>query len=123
MADADRCRRRDWVEVERVLLEPPERSPNLPSDTAEQPLLTWVKGFAQDEAALGEELTVETMTGRLVVGRLSSTTPGYYHTFGDSIAELSHVGRDLRARLATYREGRPHQGEDTKSERPEDGAR
>lgn len=103
MADVDGCRAGDWVEVERVLLEPADRSPNLPADTAEQPLLAWVKGFARSEALLGEGLTVETMTGRLVTGRLSSTTPGYYHTFGDPIAELVHVGRDLRARLTEYR--------------------
>jgi hypothetical protein len=115
MSDVDRCRVDDWVEVERVLLEPADRSPNLPADTAEQPLITWVKGFARGEAAMGGELTVETMTGRLVTGRLSSMTPGYYHTFGDPVVELVHVGRDLRARLAEYRAGAgasdvPHEG-------------
>jgi hypothetical protein len=29
--------------------------------------------------------------------------PGYFHTFGEPIPELAHVGRDLRARLAAYR--------------------
>jgi hypothetical protein len=115
MSDVDRCRVDDWVEVESVLLEPADRSPNLPADTAAQPLITWVKGFARSEAAIGEELAVETMTGRIVTGRLSSLTPGYYHTFGDPIPELAHVGRDLRANLAQYRAGAgasdaPHEG-------------
>jgi len=103
MTDADRCSASDWVEVERVLLEPIDRSGNLPPETAEKPLVMWVKGFAQAEAALGDELTVETMTGRMVTGRLSDLEPGYFHTFGKPIPELTHVGADLRARLAEYR--------------------
>ena len=103
MADARRCSAGEWVEVERVLLEPAERSSNLPPETASQPLLTWVKGFAAADAALGEEVTVETMTGRRVSGRLSAINPGYFHTFGNPIPELTHVGADLRARLAAYR--------------------
>jgi hypothetical protein len=102
---ADRCSAGDWVEVERVLLEPGDRSSSLPEDTAAQPLLVWVKGFAQAEAVLGADATVETMTGRLVTGRLSAVNPGYTHTFGSPPPELVRVGRDLRARLASWREG------------------
>ncbi len=43
------------------------------------------------------------MTGRRVTGKLSAVNPGYFHTFGDPIPELAHVGKDLRARLADYR--------------------
>ena len=98
-----RCNPGEWVEVEIVLLEPSERAANVPPETAEKPLVMWVNGFARGEAALGEELVVETMTGRLVTGRLSNARPGYYHTFGDHIAELAHVGSDLRARVTAYR--------------------
>ena len=103
LTDARSAREGDWVEVECVLLEPADRSKNLPPETAAKPLMMWVKGFAAGEAGMGEELTVETMTGRLVTGTLSAVNPGYYHTFGDPIPELTHVGRDLRARLAAYR--------------------
>jgi hypothetical protein len=103
MTPDDRCEADDWVEVEYVLLEPADRSPSLPEDTAAQSLVVWVKGFASAPAAIGEETTVETITGRLVTGRLTSTKPGYHHTFGDPIPELVHVGRDLRARLADAR--------------------
>jgi 2-amino-4-ketopentanoate thiolase alpha subunit len=99
------CKIGEWVEVEGVLLEPADRSANLPPETASKPLLTWVKGFARAEAELGDELTVDTMTGRAVTGRLSAINPGYFHTFGEPIAELTHVGADLRARLAAYRAG------------------
>ena len=98
-----RCEPGDWVEIELVLLEPAERAANLPPETAEKPLVMWINGFAQADAAIGDEVVVETMTGRLVTGRLSCAMPGYYHTFGDHIAELAHVGPDLRARIAAYR--------------------
>ncbi len=103
MTDPARCTNGEWVEVERVLLEPADRSAALPPETAEKPMLVWVNGFATGEAGLGEDMTVETMTGRLVTGRLSAINPGYFHTFGNPIPELIGVGRDLRARLAVYR--------------------
>ncbi|MCE5202623.1 MAG: 2-amino-4-oxopentanoate thiolase subunit OrtA [Coriobacteriales bacterium] len=98
-----RCTPGQWVEVERVLLEPADRSENLPEDTAAQPLRMWVKGFARSEAALGDEVEVETMTGRVVLGTLTEVEPGYTHTFGKPAPELTRVGRDLRERVAAYR--------------------
>ena len=103
MTDEVRAREGDWVEVECKLLDPADRSKNLPPETAEKPLMMWVKGFALGEAAKGDQLTVETITGRKVTGALSAVNPGYYITYGDPIPELTHVGRDLRARLAAYR--------------------
>lgn len=103
LSDARRAREGDWVEVECTLLDPADRSTNLPAETAAKPLLMWVKGFAQGDAAAGEELTIETMTGRRVSGVLSAVNPGYFITYGEPIPELAHVGRDLRARLAAYR--------------------
>lgn len=103
MPDAIRCAPGDWVEVSYVLLEPADRSANLPPETAAQQLRAWVKGFARDAAAAGDELTVETMTGRAVTGALTDVNPGYDHTFGRPAPELTHVGADLRARVAAYR--------------------
>ena len=102
MPEHQRASAGDWVEVECVLLEPADRSKNLPDDTAAQPLRMWVKGFAVGDGNLGDDMTVETMTGRRVAGVLSAVNPGYFHTFGDPIPELVHVGKDLRARLAAY---------------------
>jgi len=103
MTDADRCVAGDWVEVERVLLDPADRSTNLPQDTAAQPLRMWVKGYARAEAVVGETVTLETMTGRAVTGTLTEVNPGYFHTFGKPAPELTAVGRDLRARLSAFR--------------------
>jgi len=101
----ERCNAGDWVEIESVLLEPADRSTNLPEDTAAQPLRMWLKGFARADVAMGETLEIETVTGRVVSGRLSDVNPGYTHTFGRPAPELTHVGRDLRERIAAYRAG------------------
>lgn len=100
-----RCKLDDWVEVEAVLLKPSERASGLPPETAEKPLVMWVKGFARQSAAMGEQLEIETVTGRVLTGQLSAINPGYTHTFGQPAPELVHVGRDLRKRLAEYRAG------------------
>ncbi len=103
MTDAVSCMAGDWVEVRYVLLEPADRAANLPPDTAARPLLVWIKGFALAAAAVGEDLAIETTTGRTVTGVLTDVNPGYMHTFGCAVPELTHVGRDLRVRLAAYR--------------------
>jgi 2-amino-4-ketopentanoate thiolase alpha subunit len=105
MASADRCAADDWVEVSYTLLEPADRSTNLPEETASKPLIAWVKGYAKSAAAIGEQLTVTTLTGREVAGVLTDVLPGYTHTFGRPPAQLVHIGRDLRERVDAYRTG------------------
>ncbi len=79
MTDEIRAREGDWVEVECKLLDPADRSKNLPPETAEKPLMMWVKGFALGEAAMGEELTIETITGRQVTGVALGGEPRLLH--------------------------------------------
>jgi hypothetical protein len=105
MASADRCGADDWVEVSYTLLEPADRSTNLPEEMASKPLIAWVKGYAKTPASMGEELTVVTLTGREVAGVLTDVLPGYTHTFGRPPAQLVHIGRDLRERVDAYRTG------------------
>lgn len=100
------CEPGDWVEIERVLLEPADRAPGLPKNTSATPLRMWVKGFALAGASIGDEVEVETMTGRVELGQLVAISPGYTHTFGEPPRELATVGRDLRVRLADWRAGR-----------------
>ncbi len=107
MADAIRCDAGEWVEIQYTLLTPEERAAGLPEDTAAQPLRAWVKGFARTGAMIGDELEVETMSGRVVSGHLSAIEPGYSHTFGTPPPEIVAIGGDLRARVAGYRADLP----------------
>ncbi len=99
----DYCEAGDWIEMGSVLLEPTDRAENLPEETAAQPLRVWVKGFALCDADLGDECEVETVTGRVVRGRLTAVNPGYTHTFGSPPPGIAGIGRDLRGRVAAYR--------------------
>ena len=113
MADEFSCKPGDWVEVEYVLLEPSERAAGLPEDTAAQQLRAWLKGFALGAGMIGDEIEVETMSGRTVRGHLSAISPGYTHTFGTPPPEIIGIGRDVRARVAEYRAGLAGTAEET----------
>jgi hypothetical protein len=86
-----------WVKIYRVILTKEERAPQVPEDTRQVPLEMWVKGFLMDDqAAIGEKVTVETLTGRIESGRLEEIEPSYKHSFGDFVPELHQVGITLR---------------------------
>ena len=121
MTDELRCVAGDWVEVEYVLLQPSERAAGLPEDTAAQPLRAWVKGFALTGGMIGDELEVETITGRHVRGHLSAIGPGYTHTFGTPPPEIVNIGRDLRSRVAAHRASAPEAAEPIAALDPESG--
>lgn len=89
----------DWVQVEEVVLEAGKRAPQVPEDTQGLPLVMRVKGFAEDTAAPGEEITVQTVVGRRVTGKLVEVDPAYDHDFGRPVVELIHVGLEAREML------------------------
>ncbi len=77
-----------YVRIRRTLLEPGERSPNLPEETSKVPFKMWVKGFLQEEADLFDIVTVKTTTGRFETGRLKEANPPYKHGYGDFVPEI-----------------------------------
>lgn len=86
-----------WVEVQRVVLAPGERAPQVPEDTRQVPLEMRVKGFLLEPVSPGEDAQVETPVGRRLRGTLIQVNPAYSHSFGPPIAELSAVGGEVRA--------------------------
>ncbi|GAU76925.1 2-amino-4-oxopentanoate thiolase subunit OrtA [Fusibacter sp. 3D3] len=86
----------DWVKVHRIILTCEQRAPQVPEDTKKVPLEMWVKGFAQSDSELGEEVTVKTITGRLETGKIVEVNPTYSHSFGNFIPELLQIGIDLK---------------------------
>ena len=94
------ARKGDWVQIRDTVLEAGERAPQVPADTAGLPLLMWVKGFLQDEeASIGAEVAVVTMSGRTVRGTMTQVNPRYTHDFGACVPELLQVHRQVK-RLA-----------------------
>ncbi|MDF2522059.1 MAG: 2-amino-4-ketopentanoate thiolase [Clostridia bacterium] len=89
----------DWVQIHQIVLQPEERAPQVPEDTKKVPLELWVKGVARTEAKLGEQIEVETTTGRIVKGELVAVNPKYIHSFGEFIPELLEVDRQVKGIL------------------------
>lgn len=90
----------DWVRVHRIILQPDERAPQVPEDTKSVPLEMWVKGYLiDDEAKLGDEVKITTITGRTEYGKLLEVNPSYDHSFGNFIPELLEIGQQLRGIL------------------------
>ncbi len=89
----------DWVQIHQIVLKPEERAEHLPEDTKKVPLELWVKGFAQNDAKIGEEMEIKTVTGRTVVGELFAINPRYIHDFGNYVPELTKVDIQLKDEL------------------------
>lgn len=89
----------DWVKIHSIVFTPEQRAPQVPEDTKKVPLETWVKGFIEDDAEIGDTVKVKTYTGRTVEGTLVEIRPTYSHSFGDNIPELLEIGLQLRSIL------------------------
>jgi hypothetical protein len=88
----------DWVRIHSIVLTAKERNPQVPEDTARVPLEMWDKGFLlNDEAAVGDEVEVETIIGRKVKGTLLEIAPAWDHDFGRCVPEIIRIGRQLKA--------------------------
>lgn len=94
-----------WVQIHNMVLSAEERAPQVPEDTRLVPFEMWLKGFlVDDEAEVGDVVTIATATGRLVEGRLVAVNPVYSHSFGKPVPELLSIGRELRELLAQEEE-------------------
>jgi hypothetical protein len=82
-----------WVEIERVLLKPEERAPNLPEETRKCPYVLRVSGFLQEEAEIGDTVRVRSIIGHEHAGVLTLVNPSYAHSFGATVPELLKIGR------------------------------
>lgn len=86
----------EWVRIHKIILEPSERAPQVPEDTKKVPLEMWDKGFLQADADMGDEVTVETVTGRKETGILIEVNPYYAHDFGKFVPELLTIDKQVR---------------------------
>lgn len=91
----------EWVQISSTVLEAGNRAPNTPEDTQNTPLKMWVKGILQEDAEIGDEVTIKTVVGREVKGQLVRKRPNYTHSFGEYIPEIT----DIRLQLTELLEG------------------
>ena len=86
----------EWVRIHTIVLNPSDRSPNIPDDTKLVPLEMWTKGFLQEDAEIGDEVSVETAVGRIAKGKLIEVNPYYTHSYGKFVPELIQIDKQLR---------------------------
>ncbi|WP_326907881.1 2-amino-4-oxopentanoate thiolase subunit OrtA [Sedimentibacter sp. MB31-C6] len=86
----------EWVLIHRVVLEPSQRAPQVPDDTKKAPLEMWVKGYLQEDANIGDEVTVLTRTKRIERGSLLEVNPYYKHDFGKFVPELNKISDQVK---------------------------
>lgn len=94
----------DWVQIYQVVLPAGERAPQVPPETMQVPLELKVKGFLLDEQAqVGQQVTVRTLADRKLQGRLVAVNPVYGVDYGYPQPELMAIGGELRAMLRRER--------------------
>jgi len=96
---AERVKPGGWARIHIVILPPGERAAGIPPDTAAHPYEAWINGFAVEEAAIGEAVTLRTLSGRHVRGTLVEIDPGYSHSFGRPHRSMLAVGPSLKRLL------------------------
>ena len=89
----------DYVRIRREIVPAGERDASVPADTAATPLVMWVKGYAQNDAHIGEECSVITRVGRAEYGTLIEETPCYELNFGVFVPEILKIDDQLRKAL------------------------
>ena len=86
----------EWVRIHSVVLKAQERTAKLPADTQACDLEMWTKGFLQEDAEIGDVVTVMTAANRIEKGTLIEVNSAYTHSYGNFIPELVQIDKQLR---------------------------
>ena len=94
------AKKNDWVQIHIDVLKPEERATNIPEDTRHVPLEMWVKGhLLNEEAEIGDTVTIITKTGRKVEGTMCAVNPAFHHDFGSYVPELDKIEETVKSIL------------------------
>lgn len=93
------CKKGQWVEISKMILEAGRRAKGVPEDTGCVPLMCWIGGWAVTGGIVGKEIEIVTPVGRKVKGILAEVNPSYQHSFGPVVPELAGIGQELSGLL------------------------
>lgn len=93
-----------FIEIETVVLDPKDRSPHIPLDTKDKPLVMKVKGFLMHDAILYDQVSIVTITNRIEFGKLIKVEPSYHHTFGEYVDILMKVRQNILKEMGDFDE-------------------
>jgi 2-amino-4-ketopentanoate thiolase alpha subunit len=85
-----------WVRIHTVVLKAEQRTAKIPEDTQKCDLEMWTKGELQEDAEIGDTVTVKTAVGRLEEGTLIEVGPYYTHSYGKFVPEIIEIDKQLR---------------------------
>lgn len=88
-----------YVQIKNVVLEATERTANIPDDTKSVPLIMYVKGFCLEDCEIGQNVKIETVTGRIEEGIITTDSPRFDHDYGDFIPEIIEIDRMVKKAL------------------------
>ncbi len=86
----------EWVRIHSVVLKADERTAKIPEDTKKTDLQMWTKGTLQEDANIGDEVTIKTAANRITKGTLVEVNPYYTHSFGEFVPEIIEIDKRLR---------------------------
>lgn len=86
----------EWVRIHSTVLKSSERTAKLPDDTKACPFEMWTKGFLQEDAEMGDIVTIKTAANRLEKGNLIEVNSYYTHSYGEFVPELVQIDKQLR---------------------------
>lgn len=86
----------EWVRIHAIVLKAAERTGKIPDDTKACDLEMWTKGFLQEDAEIGDVVTVKTASHRLEKGTLIEVGPYYTHSYGKFVPEIIQIDKQLR---------------------------
>lgn len=86
----------EWVRIHSVVLKAAERTAKIPEDTQKCDLEQWTKGFLQEDAEIGDEVTIVTAANRTEKGTLIEVNPYYTHSYGKFVPEIVQIDKQLR---------------------------
>ncbi len=86
----------EWVRIHAVVLKADERTAKIPDDTQKCNLEMWTKGFLQEDAEIGDIVTIKTASNRIEKGELLEARPYYTHSYGEFVPEIVEIDRQLR---------------------------
>ncbi|QVK20895.1 2-amino-4-ketopentanoate thiolase [Mycoplasmatota bacterium] len=89
-------RKDSYVEVHIIVLSSEDRTAKIPEETKKVPYEMFVKGFLVNDADLKEEVSIKTITGRVVKGILIKENPTYELGYGNYVSHIMKIKEILR---------------------------
>ncbi len=88
-----------FVRIHQIILKAEMRTSAIPEDTASTDLRMWTKGFLKHDASLGDEVEIETLSGRVERGELVAYNHMHEVNYGDFVEEILPIGVYLKEKL------------------------